>query len=707
MIGCNSRHSWTAIGGIAMNKWFWVLVICGSAIIVSGLFLIFAILKERKRRKNFGSVWTTGQNTKRATPPKLLIFYQKSYMFLLRVPITRGQILRIRKRLTAINTYDEYTLRKETMRITYFTLGSALLGILILAVVSRSWMAVFFGVLIAIIMNELFVDIFVNRVEDRLLKQFSRFLEDNRHYYQEVRMVDEAIYQAAQASPQEIKLQVEKIYDILTSHEPHKGLEGYYAVAPNRYLKVFAGISHLIMEYGDRTVDKGSMYLNSINKLVQEIRYDLLRRQRLRYRLGGLTMIAIAPILLSFPLVRWAESYFPITKDFYTSKMGIIIRLVIYGVSALSYVLIRKLSENDEAKYVPKGPRKQWEKQAYNWPIVRWFVDRLVPGAQTRKHYRLNMLLKEANSPFILEWFYIHRLAVSIAGFVGVVILAVVLHITAVFHVYNSPTKEQTTILGYMNETELSRAEELTKFDNQIIREVKAKGQKNRESIKTVIEQNSDKPLSDVDMNSAIMRIEGKMALINNEFFKWWELLIAIAAGGAGYYLPVWILQFQRKLRAMEMQNEVDQFHVLISILSEFERMSVETILEWMERYGIIFRPALQRALLTFDSGSEAALKTLMDEAPFESFVRIIKRLHQAIEKISIREAFDDLEMEQEYYAEQKKERLERLIRQKASWGRMIGWTPGALLIGLYLVFPFLYMSFGQLGELSKQIQTI
>ncbi|MNC78430.1 hypothetical protein D3C75_1306350 [compost metagenome] len=63
--------------------------------------------------------------------------------------------------------------------------------------------------------------------------------------------------------------------------------------------------------------------------------------------------------------------------------------------------------------------------------------------------------------------------------------------------------------------------------------------------------------------------------------------------------------------------------------------------------------------------------------------------------------------MEREYFAEQKKERLERLIRKKVSWGKLIGWTPGALLIGLYLVFPFLYMSFGQLGELSLQIQTI
>lgn len=688
-----------------MNKWFWILLICGIAIAASGLFLIYTILKERRRKRNFGSVWTTGALRKRATHPKLLIFYQKSYVQLQKVPIFSSQMKRIRKRLSAINTYDEYTLRKETMRITYLSLGLLLLAIVLLGIFSRSWIAVFFGVLVAVVVNEMFLDIFVNRIEDRQLKQFAQFLEDNRHYYQELRMVDESIYQAAQVSAHEIKLQVEKIHEILVSNEPTKGLESYYAVAPNRYLKVFSGISHLVQEYGDRTLQKGSMYLNAINKLVQEIRYDLLRRQRLRYKLGGLTMIALAPILLSFPLKRWGESYFPITKEFYDGRIGYIIQLSIYAIAIISYVLIRKLSENDEAKYVTKGKRKQWEKKVYRWPPFKWLVDRLVPANHTRQHYRLDMLLKEANSPLTMEWFYLHRVLLSIGGFVAVILVALFLHWNAVHHIFNDPTKVNMNILGYMNEQEIQDARAITKTDNSMIHELKDVKDLTRERVVEVVQQNGSKET--VDLNNTVNRIMDKITVINNEYLKWWELLIAIAVGTVGYYLPLWVLQFQRRMRALEMQNEVDQFHVLISILCEFERISVESVLEWMERYGIIFKPAIQRAMLTYDSGAEEALKTLQQEAPFESFERIVRRLLQAVEKISIHDAFDDLEMEQEYYAEQKKERLERLIRKKTSWGKMIGWTPGALLIGLYLVFPFMYMSFGQLSDLSSKIQSI
>ncbi|KAI7257654.1 hypothetical protein KC345_g10744 [Hortaea werneckii] len=199
------------------------------------------------------------------------------------------------------------------------------------------------------------------------------------------------------------------------------------------------------------------------------------------------------------------------------------------------------------------------------------------------------------------------------------------------------------------------------------------------------IQSDSDKALADVALNNTVNRILDKITVLQNEYLKWWEVLIAVGLGAAAYYLPYWMLQFQRRLRALEMQNEVDQFHVLISVLCEFERISVETVLEWLERYSIIFRPALQKCLLNYDSGAEMALRTLSEDAPFEAFQRIVKRLLQAVEKLTLKEAFDDLEMEQEYYAEQKKERLERLIRKKTAYGKMFGWSPGALLISLYL----------------------
>ena len=49
----------------------------------------------------------------------------------------------------------------------------------------------------------------------------------------------------------EVNFQAEKIYEILIAPDPEMELEKYYDVAPNRFLKAFAGISYLTMEFGD------------------------------------------------------------------------------------------------------------------------------------------------------------------------------------------------------------------------------------------------------------------------------------------------------------------------------------------------------------------------------------------------------------------------------------------------------------------------
>ena len=66
-----------------------------------------------------------------------------------------------------------------------------------------------------------------------------------------------------------------------------------------------------------------------------------------------------------------------------------------------------------------------------------------------------------------------------------------------------------------------------------------------------------------------------------------------------GYNLPVWLLFFQTKMRKMEMENEVMQFQTIILMLMRIERVNVEMILEWLERYSNIFRDQLQSVLIT------------------------------------------------------------------------------------------------------------
>ena len=49
--------------------------------------------------------------------------------------------------------------------------------------------------------------------------------------------------------------------------------------------------------------------------------------------------------------------------------------------------------------------------------------------------------------------------------------------------------------------------------------------------------------------------------------------------------VPIWLLTFQVKMRELEKENEVMQFQTIILMLMKIERVNVEIILEWLERY--------------------------------------------------------------------------------------------------------------------------
>ncbi|MEI0737071.1 hypothetical protein VQ056_11025 [Paenibacillus sp. JTLBN-2024] len=110
----------------------------------------------------------------------------------------------------------------------------------------------------------------------------------------------------------------------------------------------------------------------------------------------------------------------------------------------------------------------------------------------------------------------------------------------------------------------------------------------------------------------------------------------------------------------MDMRHEVYQFQTVISMLREMERISVEEILEWMNRFAIIFKTPIQRCVLHYDHGAEMALTELREEVRLTEFQRLVDKLLLCVEKIPIAQAFDDLDNEMAFYFEQRKQEYEK-----------------------------------------------
>ncbi|MBV6717212.1 hypothetical protein [Paenibacillus chitinolyticus] len=685
----------------------WGLV--GILFLVSFLFFgafVFVALRNEKGSNKKASQLYGQYFGKKINKHRANLFLQKSYVQFIRLPIISSYTMKIRKRLEALHSYDEYALRRETMKITFVTLGLISFLVLGLILISRDFIMTFWILLGAVVFNGMMIDTFVNRVEDRILKKSIIMFEDNRHHFQRLKNVEEALYEAVQTAPNEAAVHGKRIYEILSSEDQKNQLESYYEVAPNRYYKIFAGIAFLISEYGDRMVKTGSMYLHAISELVKEINNEILWRDRLTYLLKRLTTIAVAPVLFMNLLEDWARKYFPTMSDFYESKMGLLAEVVFLALVLICYLILKKMLENQQTRYMGSKKRLMWEKKLYEIKPIRWIIDRLKPGRHKRSHFKLTMLLKDANSPLTIEWLFIQRVTAAVACFIFLVTLAIYMHSMTTQDVLNNPLRG-AGIYGRLSPDEVIKAQEKTDFDRLVIQDLKNAENVTPDLIIQRVSQITGNSGNDSGVIMSANRIYEKYTIIQNEYFKWWELVICLAFTLLAYNIPVWFLMLQKKLRHMEMQNEVDQFHTIISILSNFERVDVETILEWMERLAIIFKEPLKNCLNNYSGGQAVALDQLMIDAPFESFVRIVQKLQLATEKIPVLQAFDDLENSREYHAERKKEHINRTIDQKVTWGSITGFLPFGYLIFIYLVLPMLYLSMVQMTGSMKQITNL
>lgn len=200
------------------------------------------------------------------------------------------------------------------------------------------------------------------------------------------------------------------------------------------------------------------------------------------------------------------------------------------------------------------------------------------------------------------------------------------------------------------------------------------------------------KEASDDDIQTDAERVYKKLQTVNSEYMKWFEVLLAIVFALLGYMSPIWLLIFQKKMRLMEMEDEVMQFHTIILMLMKIERVNVEMILEWLERYSNIFKAPLSKCINNYEAGAWEALEAMKDEISYKEMTRIIESMQAAVEKIPIREAFDELDTERAYYQEKRKESNNRLISKKGLIGKVIGFAPMVCVFVGYLIIPLVFI---------------
>ena len=668
------------------------MIIYGLLAVV-GLFLVviiaYVILMKRMNKSDVRQVMALKSGTKSKTFSADVI-YQKLYMVYIKIPGLKRYLIKLRRRLEIINIEDEYLTRRHAAKI----LTNALLIIipLTLAIIlftKDNILLLCILIIFEVFMIETIIDGMVDKIDNKLLKQQIDFFAEIRHAYHDTNMVEEAIYEVSQNDELEISRQAEKIYEILISDDPESELEKYYDIAPNSYLKEFAGISYLTREFGDRKDSHGaSLYLKNLNNITQEMQIEILKRDKLDYVFQSLSVISIVPILFLEPVKNWALSQFSFTGDFYNGKGGLIVQTLILVLTFVCYLLIRKVKDNTDTNANLKNTENPWQAKLYKNKQIKKIVDLFMPKKGTKDERKVTKLLKDAASKLKIEWLYINRITITIVTCIVSIFMFYQLHKVTIQYIYEQPTSDYN-IIGQMSATDEKKGMERTEKHNYFLNRFKGKPDTTKKQIINAMRYSPYyEESTDAELEEEADTIYTKLQVINSEYLKWFEVLLAIVFSIIGYMAPIWMLMFQVKMRQLDMEDEVMQFQTIILMLMKIERVNVEMILEWLERYANIFKEPITKCVNNYESGAWEALEELKNDVSYTQFIRIVESLQAAVEKIPIKEAFDELDTERAYYQEKRKESNERLISKKGMIGKGIGFAPMVCLFVGYLIIP-------------------
>ena len=426
-------------------------IVIAAVAMLAIIIIAFLILNKKMQSSEMKQIRALRQGTEKSSFSADIIF-QKLYLNYRKIPILKRYLLKLRRRLEITNIDDEYLTRKQSAQILTKALGIIIPTTILIIVLTKSNLLLMAMLLIfELFLIDTIIDGMVDKIDNNLLKQQIDFFGEIRHAYHEYNMVEEAIYQTAQEMENEVSRQAEKIYEVLISDDPEMELEKYYDVAPNSYLKEFAGISYLTKEFGDRKTDtSSSLYLKNLNNITQEMQLEILKRDKLDYVFQSLSVISVVPMLFLEMIKNWSVSQFSFTKSFYYGKQGLIVQILILVVTTIAYMLTRKLKDNGAVNTATKNYENPWQEKIYKNKIVKQIIDTLMPKPGTKDYRKIRALLKDSASKLKMKWLYINRVSICLVTFIVSFVLFAQLHKVAINYIYTQPTTTYDIIRRYV-----------------------------------------------------------------------------------------------------------------------------------------------------------------------------------------------------------------------------------------------------------------
>lgn len=253
---------------------------------------------------------------------------------------------RIKQLYSYYYPFSEGECRKKALHAAGAVYGIGAAGTILLFAREEGYLALMFSVfLVYFVYREVFYGIGC-REGKRSKEIFCRVLMNTAHQYYRCGQVAEAVYDAAEGMPADIKRNLRRIYEILGAEDRQGAMEDYERQVPNWFYRLFLMQIAAVEEHGDEEMEgkKGSsVFLWSLGNLRLSAELEQRNEQRMRYLLSGLGLVIAVPLFTVPAIHRWAVGNLAELSYFYDGIAGRSLELAAYAMTFLFYELLNEL----------------------------------------------------------------------------------------------------------------------------------------------------------------------------------------------------------------------------------------------------------------------------------------------------------------------------------------------------------------------------
>ena len=649
--------------------------------VLAGLYILFRAHRRTQRdtRRELDKI--KKKNTKNH-----LYFLYRIYMV---TPILRRYFSKMKNMLRTTYPADEISLNAKTTRqMTSFILISLGLLVTIFAFGGNDVAYICVGFLAVYILFTNMVNNSCKKMQTEILEQLDTLISDVHSNFDDAKVPSIALANTLDELPYEIGLHATTIHDMITAANPDAEIQNYVDVAPNRFLLLFAAILETVEEHGDKLINGRSMFIRNLDYLKQELGNERVRLQKRQNAFMGKTYAVLIALFLLKPIQLWSQINLPETSGFYGGAFGTIALAIIMIVTFTCYELINILKDDpDEAR---KDDRLY--KKFADIPVVKKYLTAYIDHNYT-KSIRTQDKLKSTGDRSGLNVFILKRCTLAIVLF----LLTIGLSLYSIGRERHLLLNDFATAYSSSIVPDEEYREAMRSYSKQYMKEAR-----NDSSTEELV-NSLDESFSPMYRDIIVKELSQRTAEYDSHYFKWWMLLIALGAGVIGYNIPLLMLMYKARIMGMARDDEVAQFRTLILILMHEDGMTLNRILEWMEKFAHAFKASITDCIFSLSQNEEKALMEMREkEKGFAPFRRMCDAL-LSVDKVGIESAFDGFESDRDYYKDKRKEDNEELLKKCSFTASLLELIPASLVTLIYLVMPLITLATNMYNEMDIQ----